>query len=54
MVGGPTSLAARSRHPGGVNVNLLDGSVRFVSDTIEWATWQALSTSEGNETINSY
>ena len=43
-----------SRHPGGVNVSLLDGSVRFVSDTIEWATWQALATSEGNESIGNY
>lgn len=54
MVGGPTALAARSRHPGGVNACLLDGSVRFIADSIEWATWQALGTSEGNESIGSY
>jgi len=34
--------AARSRHIGGVFVVLGDGSVRFVSDTISLATWQAL------------
>jgi prepilin-type N-terminal cleavage/methylation domain-containing protein/prepilin-type processing-associated H-X9-DG protein len=36
-------MGARSRHTGGVNVSLCDGSVRFVRDTIELATWVALS-----------
>ena len=35
---------ARSRHPGGVNATLADGSVRFVSDTISPSTWLALGT----------
>lgn len=38
------SLAARSRHGGGVMVTMCDGSVRFISDTIDIGTWQALST----------
>ena len=38
---------ARSYHSGGVNVNLGDGSVRFVSETIGLATWQALCTPQG-------
>jgi prepilin-type processing-associated H-X9-DG protein len=38
--------AARSSHPGGVNVGMCDGSVRFVRQTIELATWRALSTRE--------
>jgi prepilin-type processing-associated H-X9-DG protein len=42
-------LTARSRHTGGVNVALCDGSVRFVSNNIAWATWQALSTAQGGE-----
>jgi prepilin-type N-terminal cleavage/methylation domain-containing protein len=46
------SLAARSRHAGGVNASLCDASVRFFSDTIDLATWQALSTSNGAEAIN--
>ncbi len=33
---------ARSYHPGGVNVCLIDGSVRFINDTIEMETWLAL------------
>ena len=43
-------LGARSQHGGGVNVALADGSVRFVRDTIEFATWQALGTRAGGET----
>lgn len=35
--------ASRSRHPGGVNALLGDGSVRFVSSTIAIGTWQQLS-----------
>jgi prepilin-type N-terminal cleavage/methylation domain-containing protein/prepilin-type processing-associated H-X9-DG protein len=42
-------VSARSRHTGGVNVSLADGSVRFVGDTIPLATWQALSTMNGGE-----
>jgi len=33
---------ARSQHPGGVNVCLADGSVRFVRDNITLLTWQIL------------
>jgi prepilin-type N-terminal cleavage/methylation domain-containing protein/prepilin-type processing-associated H-X9-DG protein len=40
---------ARSNHPGGVNLLLGDGSVRFVSDGVNPATWRALSTRAGNE-----
>lgn len=44
--------AARSRHAGGVNVALADGSVRFVSDTIKDKTWRALGSTYGGETEN--
>lgn len=42
-------LVARSRHPGGVLVSLCDGSVHFVSSSIDLATWQALSSIAGGE-----
>jgi len=52
-VGAPMWLfAARSRHEGGVNVALCDGSVRFISNGITLAVWQALGTSRGGETLN--
>ena len=40
---------ARSRHPGGVNLIMADGSVHFVSETITLTLWQALSTRGGGE-----
>ncbi|MEN6497165.1 MAG: DUF1559 domain-containing protein [Thermoguttaceae bacterium] len=43
------SYAARSKHPGGVNVGMADGSVRFVGDTIDKTIWQAASTISNGE-----
>ena len=43
----------RSYHSGGVNAALCDGSVRFVSNAISQATFSALGTRAGNETIGS-
>ncbi len=41
-----------SHHPGGVNFLLADGSVRFIKDTINVNTWQALGTRAGGEVIS--
>ncbi len=41
--------SARSRHPGGVNMLMADGSGSFATDDIDQNTWWALSTREGNE-----
>ena len=38
-----------SRHPGGVNVLLGDGSVRFVKDAVNLAPWRGLGTRSGGE-----
>lgn len=46
--------AARSRHPGGVNLALADGSTRFASETIDAAVWQALSTRAGKESTGEW
>jgi prepilin-type N-terminal cleavage/methylation domain-containing protein len=45
-------LSARSAHPGGVNVMLLDTSVRFVGEQIDRDLWKALSTFRGDETAS--
>ncbi|MBN2295533.1 MAG: DUF1559 domain-containing protein [Pirellulales bacterium] len=42
---------SRSMHPGGVNSGMCDGSVRFISADIDLATWRALGTPKGGETI---
>jgi prepilin-type N-terminal cleavage/methylation domain-containing protein/prepilin-type processing-associated H-X9-DG protein len=46
--------AARSRHPGGVNLGLADGSVRFVNNGIDLDTWRALATRAGGEVIKDF
>ena len=41
--------AARSEHPGGVNASMLDGSVRFVSDTIDPDVWSGMGSIDKGE-----
>jgi prepilin-type N-terminal cleavage/methylation domain-containing protein/prepilin-type processing-associated H-X9-DG protein len=43
--------AARSAHPGGVNLLLGDGSVRFVTNGVDVAAWQALGSRAGGEVV---
>jgi prepilin-type N-terminal cleavage/methylation domain-containing protein/prepilin-type processing-associated H-X9-DG protein len=50
----PGQAAARSYHSGGVNVMLGDGSVRFVRNGIDPATWRALGTRNGGEVVGDY
>jgi prepilin-type N-terminal cleavage/methylation domain-containing protein len=45
-------IHARSWHAGGVQAALADGSVRFISDNINQATFQALGTRSGGEAVN--
>jgi prepilin-type N-terminal cleavage/methylation domain-containing protein/prepilin-type processing-associated H-X9-DG protein len=47
-------FAARSFHPGGVNVALGDGSVRFVSDTVERTTWNILGSISDGKVLGEY
>ena len=43
---------ARSRHPGGINVLMGDGSVRFLKSSINQAIWIGVNTIDGNEVIS--
>jgi prepilin-type N-terminal cleavage/methylation domain-containing protein/prepilin-type processing-associated H-X9-DG protein len=45
-------VTASSAHPGGVNVLLCDGSVRFVQQTINLATWRAIGSRDGGEVFS--
>jgi prepilin-type N-terminal cleavage/methylation domain-containing protein len=45
-------LAARSRHTGGVQTVMGDGSVRFVPQSLDINVWRALSTSRGGEVVS--
>jgi prepilin-type processing-associated H-X9-DG protein len=47
-------VTARSKHPGGVMTAMCDGSVRFVTDTVEPVTWKSLSTSNLGETLGDF
>ena len=47
-----TLVGANSNHSGGVNVAMLDGSVRFVKDSVAPATWWAIATTSGGEIIS--
>ena len=50
---GPFSSAPpTSNHPGGVNVSMSDGSIRFVKDTVDLKTWQAVGTRYGREIVD--
>jgi prepilin-type processing-associated H-X9-DG protein len=62
-------LSAASRHPGGVNAALADGSVRFISETIDtgdlsaaaplsgqspYGAWGSLGSKAGRETVGAF
>lgn len=45
------NIAARSAHPGGVNVLMCDGHVQFVKNSINVLVWQGLGSRNGGEVI---
>ncbi|MEZ6139295.1 MAG: DUF1559 domain-containing protein [Zavarzinella sp.] len=47
---GNNYMSARSRHTGGVNACLADGSVRFVRSSVTPAAWTAMGSRNGGET----
>jgi prepilin-type processing-associated H-X9-DG protein len=44
----------RSYHTGGVQAVMVDGSVRFVSDSISGLVWKAICTPQGSELVGEY
>ena len=48
---GAQATTASSRHPDGVNLVLVDGSVRFIKNDINIRIWQGLGSIAGGETI---
>jgi prepilin-type N-terminal cleavage/methylation domain-containing protein/prepilin-type processing-associated H-X9-DG protein len=45
-------LGARSKHPGGVDAAMCDGSVRFMKNSVNLVAWRALSTTRGMEIVS--
>jgi prepilin-type N-terminal cleavage/methylation domain-containing protein/prepilin-type processing-associated H-X9-DG protein len=48
------AVTARSYHAGGVNTLFMDGSVRFITNSIDQMAWRALGTRNGGEAVGSY
>lgn len=46
------AITSRSYHPGIVQVSLMDGSVRSVSNTVDVAVWRAKASRDGGEALN--
>ena len=49
---GDSAMNPTSNHPGGVNVALMDGSVRFIKNSVNLQTWWALGTRGRGEIIS--
>jgi len=48
------NFQARSRHPGGVNVLMGDGSVRFVTNSVNFDVWQGLGSLDDGEALGDF
>ena len=47
-----TMIGASSNHPGGVTVVFMDGSVRFIKNTVNIQSWWFLGTRAGGEVVS--
>jgi hypothetical protein len=48
------AVTSRSNHPGGVNAVLMDGSTRFIANSIRQDIWRSLGTRAGGEVAGDY
>ncbi len=51
-ISNPSGTGRRHVHPGGVNVAMADGSVHFISSTIDPQTLRAMMTRDGGEVVS--
>lgn len=51
---GRIGTTASSRHPGGVNVMLCDGSVRSVNSSVDLTTWRGVGSRNGREVLGEF
>jgi prepilin-type N-terminal cleavage/methylation domain-containing protein/prepilin-type processing-associated H-X9-DG protein len=49
---GDSGMCPTSNHPGGVNVSFMDGSVRFIKNTVDLQAWWALGTRGRGEIVS--
>ena len=47
-------VSARSAHAAGVQIALLDGSCRFVGESVDLTVWRAVATRAGGEIAGEY
>jgi prepilin-type N-terminal cleavage/methylation domain-containing protein/prepilin-type processing-associated H-X9-DG protein len=47
-----TMYSASSNHPGGVNVLFMDGSIRFIQTSVNYAAWYAIATPNYGEVVS--
>ena len=46
--------AARSMHSAGVSAVMVDGATRFISDQIDWTSWQQVGSINDGQTVSNY
>ena len=49
IINKPYAWVFSSKHPGGINVVMGDGSVRFIKNTINLYTWWSMATIQAGE-----
>ncbi len=54
FIPGRATMPATSRHAGGVNVLLGDGSVRFVSNSVNLEVWRGVGSRSGGEVLGNF